>query len=193
MGCTLFDLSDDLLALEDLLEAAGGELTPELEAAYEALLGDRGTLTEKVDGYAALIAEITNRADVRKAEAKRLADLAKIDENKAKALKGRLKVFFDRHGLKDLQTKLHRFSVVKSGGARQVVLPDDLDPASLSSAYATPRVVYEIDKDALRAALEELETQTAHLPEQQRGDVFEHYGVPRGAYLAERGTNLRIK
>lgn len=183
MSRTLFDLSDDLLALEDLLEAAGGELTPELDAAYEALLGDRGTLTEKVDGYAALIADISFRAEGRKAEAKRLADLAKIDENKAKALKERLKLFFDRHGLKDLQTKLHRFSVVKNGGVRQLAFPDDFDPASLAPIYRAERVVVDVDKEALRRDLEALEAAA------QVGVGVDIDGI----YLAERGTSLRIR
>lgn len=194
MTRTLFDLSDELLALEALLEEAGGELTPELDAAYEALLGDKGSLVVKIDGYAALIAELAFRAEARKAEAKRLADLARVDENKAKALKERLKVFFDRHGLRDLQTERHRFTVVQNGGARALVLPDGVDVSALPERYATPRTVYELDKDALRADLAVFEDLTQDDEDGERyAEMCAEAGLPGGVYLAKRGTTLRIK
>ncbi len=70
----------------------------------------------KLDNYCALVGEMSARAEVRKAEAKRLMELAATEEKRAKLLKDRLLWFFETHNLKAVETPRYRLSVAKNGG-----------------------------------------------------------------------------
>src|SRR4249920_49552 len=96
---TLYEISADLQALEELLTEVGGEIPDEqAEAAIDAWLEETGTATkDKVDNYCGLIRELEARRDARKAEAQRLADRSRIDANAVDRLKGRLLAFFEVH------------------------------------------------------------------------------------------------
>jgi len=71
---TLFTIGDDLERLNELLdETTGDAAQQELVAQWFEQLGDERD--RKLDGYAALIAEMMARAEVRKSEARRLQEL----------------------------------------------------------------------------------------------------------------------
>ena len=63
MSATLYEISSDLSALEELLTEVGGELPDEVaEAAIDAWLEETGTATkDKVDRYCGLIRELESR------------------------------------------------------------------------------------------------------------------------------------
>lgn len=172
MNRTLFAISDDLLALDALLEELGGDVTEETTAAaIDDWLGTLGAeRDQKLDNYAALIREIEARAEARKTEAHRLAELVRIDTNRAAVLKARLKNFFIVHDLKPIETARFKLSLVNNGGVLPLVV--DLPADDLPEAFQ--RVKLEVDNDAIRSALDEGEV----LP-------FARYG--------ERGKSLRIK
>jgi hypothetical protein len=171
---TLYNIADDLRALESILLEAGGDISsPEALAAVEAWEVELETnLGSKIDNYCALISEIEARSSARKAEADRLADLARVDENAAKALRERLKFVFESRSLPTMQTERFRVSLARNGGKAPLdirVGPDELP------AWAVKRkTVVETDKDAIRARLEAGES----LP---------------FANLMERGSRLVIK
>lgn len=167
---TLFNISDDLEKLNELLDEAGddGE-QQELIAQWLEQLGEERD--RKLDSYAALIAEMQARAEVRKAEAKRMLELAASDENRAKLLKDRLKCFFEKHQLKTLETARYKLSVAKNS-TRPLIVNPNIAIAQLPEEYQ--KVSVELDTVAVREALKQ--------------------GVSLSfAQLGEPGNHIRIK
>ena len=80
---TLLELDEQLEQLDDLIEAVAGEITPELQQAFDDLLEQqeetRDLYLKKLDNYAALIQSRKHWAEIRKAEGDRLRSLAEAD------------------------------------------------------------------------------------------------------------------
>ena len=171
---SLMQISQDMLALDDLIAECGGDVSdPRVAEAIDAWVAElQGNMSGKVDGYAALITEMERRAEVRLAESARLAARARVDENAAKFLMMRLKTAMDFHGLKKIETDRFTVSVVNNGGKAPVVI-DDPHAVPLPMTRTIPARV-EPDKDRIRQALENGEA------------------VP-GCTLGERGTRLSIR
>lgn len=177
MKKTLFEIQAEVLALEEIILEAGGDITDEeTEKIIDAWFAEIKTnRDEKLDNYAALIRMLEVRADVRKSEANRLLALAKPDLNLAKRLKERLTFYFENlTDEKIVNTKRYRFSMVNNGGSLPVHLDEYLTahPEELPEGYR--RVVFEPDLVKIREALE-------------RGEELDF------ARLGERGKSLRIK
>jgi hypothetical protein len=147
----LFDITADLAALDDLLAEVGGDISnPDVAETVEAWFAELDTnLVEKVDGYAALITEMRHRAETRKAEAERLANRARIDDNAADWLAGLLRAALDARGLKKLETARYTVAVAGNGGKAPLVLGEEIPADWLRTVSRT-----EPDKDRIRAALE---------------------------------------
>jgi hypothetical protein len=112
------------------------------------------------------------RAEARKAEAKRLLDLASIEESRAKLLKDRLKWFFETHSIRTLETARYRLSLARNGGKAPLILKDGVSPTELPEHFQ--KLSIDPDTTAIREALE-------------RGEQLDF------AVLDERGTSIRIK
>ena len=162
---TLIDISTELLALNDALDALDGDSeqqTEELYAWFTELLEDATEArNRKLDNYAALITELEARAEIRKQEAKRLADRARVDSNRAASLKMMLQEFFACHDLKSVETARYKLTLASNGFVLD--LPDEYLEWSA-----------EPDRAKIRAALE-------------AGEVLTF------ARLGERGQSMRIK
>jgi len=168
---TLFSIGEDLEKLNELLDESGDDSQQqELISQWFEQLGDERD--RKLDNYAALISEMTARAELRKSEARRLMELAQVDENRAKLLKDRLKAFFEVHSLKTVETARYKLSLAKNGGKQPLILDDSIPVTQLPEQFQ--RVSVDPDTAAIRSALE-------------RGELLEF------AQLGERGTSLRIK
>jgi len=171
MRQTLFEIGADAQALADLLIEVGGELSSEEEEEavdrWFAEIGDR--LELKVDSYCALIAEMQARADARYEEGMRLTNQARVDQNAAERLKGRLKLFFEMTNRTKLQTPRFTISLAKNGGKAPLIIEDE---AAVSEDFL--KVAVAPDREAIRKALE-------------MGRTLEF------ARLGNRGTSLRIK
>ena len=151
----LFQITDDLAALDDLLAEVGGDITnPDVAATVDAWLAELDqNLSGKVDNYAALITEIRNRAETRKAEAERLANRARIDENAADWLATVLKAALEARGVKKLETDRYTVSIVGNGGKQPLVLTGDVPPEWCKFVEKI-----EVNRDKIRASLEAGET-----------------------------------
>lgn len=153
---TLFEISDDLFALAQILDEEEGEVRPETEDALDAFFSELGDERDrKIDNYCALIRHFEALSAVRKEEAKRLNASAQTLENRAARLKSRLFVFFKLHGLGKLSTDRFTVGTQKAGGK----LPLLLNPTYASMPEALPdefkKVVVAPDNDAIRKAVEE--------------------------------------
>jgi hypothetical protein len=171
---TLYEINHDINDLENQLEELdlNNASQEEHNAFIERWLCLEGQLHSKLDNYGIFIRELEARAEVRKAEAKRLQERATVDENKAKALKESLLYVFTARDLKKIETKRFSFSRAKNGGKAPIILDEQIPISEIPTEYQT--VIVQISKETIRKALESGQ----ELP---------------FARLGERGENIRIK
>ena len=169
---TLFSISADISQLTTLLDEIEDN-DSESEQLITSWLEHLGSERDrKLDNYAALISELQARAAVRKAEAKRLSELAARDEKKAEMLKERLKFFFEINKLKTLDTPRYKLTLAKNGGKAPLIVDESISPTELPEKFQ--KISIDLDKAAIRSALE-------------AGESLDF------AHLGERGSSLRIK
>lgn len=179
---TLFDISDDLLVLGDLLEEAGGDITDEqAELAVNDFFAELGTERDlKLDSYCALYRQFEAKAKARKEEAARLTALAATDENNADKLKKRLLEFLRVQNLPKIETARFKISRQTNGGKVPVIFNETFIANPVELPEEIRRVTFSPDADALRGLLESGDTETR--------ECYSAYGQ-----LGERGEHLRIK
>jgi hypothetical protein len=173
MSKTLFNLSEEILELESQLDAE--DLTDEQRAdLVDRWLEAQGDAATKLDNYAGLIQELDGRATIRRLEAIRLDTLAKADERQIARLKERLKLYFERHGLKRFETERFKLALQGNGGQSPLIIPEEWEDDPANAPEAFQRRVIQLDKAAIREAI--------------RNDEESH-----GARLGERGSSIRIR
>lgn len=104
MSLTLFELTAEMAALEEMLLESGGELTPELE---EALTENQQGLSNKVDGYCAILHKFSYTEDVLDAEIKRLMARKKAVGNAKERLKKHVCDTMGVFGMTKLESNLN--------------------------------------------------------------------------------------
>jgi len=147
----LLQITDDMQALDDLLAEVGGDVTdPKVSEIVDAWFAEiDANLTGKVDNYAALISTMRARADIRRAEAERLARRAQVDEASADWLAARLLAALDARGMKKLETDRYAVSVVGNGGKAPLLLDGEVPADWTKTVMRT-----EPDKERIRLAIE---------------------------------------
>ena len=104
MSLTLFELTAEMAALEEMLLESGGELTPELE---EALTENQQGLSNKVDGYCAILHKFSYTEDVLDAEIKRLIARKKAVGNAKERLQKHVCDTMGNFGITKLESNLN--------------------------------------------------------------------------------------
>lgn len=147
----LLDITDDMQALDDLLAEVGGDVTdPRVAEIVDAWFDELDhSLSAKVDNYAALITSMRARADIRRAEAERLARRAQVDESAADWLASRLLAALDARGMKKLETDRYAVSVVGNGGKAPLLVDGDVP-----SEWTRTVTKVEPDRERIRLAIE---------------------------------------
>jgi len=176
MNQSLYELGEEFADLERILTDAEGDISDEsFESLIDEWLSSLGERVEKkVDGYCVFIRELLLTAEARKAEAARLNALAVTDENKAKRLKTRLKLFFEARSIQSLKTPRFNVAIQKNGGKQPLIIDEaaENNPQELPEQFH--RVRFEVNREAIYEAL-------------QNGEQLDF------AFLDERGTHLRIR
>ncbi len=151
MKRSMLEITDDLLALDDLLADVGGDVSdPRVAATVDQWFAELDSdFDTKADNYAALITEMRMRAEARRIESERLAARAAIDERSADFLAVRLMAALDARGVKRHETKRYAVSVVGNGGKAPLEIVGDVPPE-----FTRTRTTVDPDKDSIRAALE---------------------------------------
>ena len=169
---TLYDITSDMRAIDQLLDECGGDVSDErVLQAIENWIAELDTnLRDKVDGYAAYVSELLAKAAARRAESKRLATLAKYNENAAERLKERLMWALQERDIKKVETPRYVVSWQNAGG--KVGLDVQIPAEQLPMKYQ--KIEYSPANDSIRNDLEQ-------------GIEIE------GCTLTERGTVLRIR
>lgn len=153
---SLYAIAEGFRGLEEYLTNLGGDVS---DAEVEAEVIQRFTelnlsRDQKLEAYGMLIKNLDLRVTVRKAEAKRLTELAKSDETALKRLKGNLTQIFDMFEWDEIQTTHFKFNPCDNGG----ILPVEIDehfaknPELLSEEFRNTS--YSVNLDAIRKALQ---------------------------------------
>lgn len=171
---TLIEISNSLVELEAQLDELGfDEQSAVIEAWLEELHCEKSEeMQDKLDNYAALISDLLARTEVRKAEAQRLMQRAKVDQGKADNLKKMLQWFFTKHELKTVETDRYRITLAKNGGKAPIVLDEEYSVAAMPDEFV--KISMSPDLEAIREALE-------------AGEKLEF------ARLSDRGQSIRIR
>lgn len=195
-GPTLWQIGDDLEALEALLAEVGGDVSEEeAEAAIDAWLAEtRETEAAKLDRYGALIRTLEARAEIQEKEAARLMERAQVNRNAVKRLKDRLLMHLERTGRTKADGHLYSFTVAKNGGKPPLVIDEGIDPMTLPVQYRRASMVLlcptDETLDALRDQCSRLEVEPDTAAIRAALDAGEFLPFAR---IGERGRHLRIR
>jgi hypothetical protein len=146
---TLYELGEEWHALEAALLDAGGELTPDVEAAFAALGHLEGA---KVDSYAAVLRTFAAYATALQVEEAALRAKRHTADAAIERLKGRLLEYMRERGVRELRGHTWRAAIQRNGGLRPMALVGPVEdlPAVYRVVTVTP------DWPAIRAAVGEL-------------------------------------
>jgi len=180
-GLSLYELGEQWQALEAALVESGGELTPEVEAAFAAL----GAIeSHKVDSYAAVVRSFSAYLEAVKAEEAELRTKRKVAEAAIERLKGRLLDYMRERGVRELRGTTWRAAIQRNGGLRPMsllVAAEELPPAF-------QKITVEADWPAIRAALADLA-----IPPDVGAQVATPGAVGPDVDVHPVGEHLRIK
>lgn len=153
---TLIQLTAEAQQIEQKLIETGGELTPELEAAWK---DNALAIAQKVDGYHSVLRKFAMAETALDEEIKRLTALKKTAVNAQKTIKSHLKYGMEIAGLEKLEGTYCKVSFSKSNS---VVVDEDAVIAPYEAEIATLRSVlpdyitadFKVSKTALKSQLE---------------------------------------
>jgi hypothetical protein len=131
----------------------------------EALEGD---FSYKLEGCACVYDRIKAECESAQKKANAWNDISKTLENNMIRLNDYMKMCMENAGIKEIETQMHRFKIVKNGGK----LPLKID-GGVPENFIKTEVKQSPDNDKIREALDNGEALT-----------FAHYD--------ERGTHLKI-
>lgn len=172
---SLYTLTEELIKLDGMLAAAGGDVSEETDgAALEDWLKEyEWQVGEKIDAYGGLIKNWQADIDAISDEAKRLQDRARMIDNKIERLKEMAKLAMTMRGIRKLEGTLFTIALQKNGGKPPLeMIIEDLAKIPPKFLKNNPSV----DSEMLRFALE------AKDPEAQKV-----------ARIKERGESVRIR
>lgn len=162
---TLYSLSTEY---EELMELALSTDSEDEQAFADTLEGLTAVINTKMDDYAVVMTHLQGKADLIGNEIQRLQAMKQTIENHEKRMKAALlHVMTEKLNQRKITTDFHVFSVCKNGGKQPLEITGEV-PDNFK------RVVYEIDTEKIRTALE-------------NGEQLDF------AHLEERGEHLRIK
>lgn len=122
----LFEITDDLLAIQQAIVLADGELTPDVETALNALTAEFG---DKVDAYGFRIRALEAQAELHRDRAAYHELRARAFSRMVEELKSRLLTAMIALGRKQLEGEDF---TARIGGAESV---DAFDPSQIPAAF----------------------------------------------------------
>lgn len=146
---SLYDIALEGFLLEDIFDANGGELTPELEDRLDTLLREG---PQKIESAAMVTREMEATADICRSEAKRLTERALSLEKQAKKLKDRIVVALDAAFSGKVKTALFTIYTQKAADSLSVEIAEEYTADQLHEDHPElTKTEYSLDKSAARA------------------------------------------
>lgn len=151
---TLFEVSEDMLALDALIEELEGDISnPQVEAAITTWMQEISTNeADKINGYCAYIARLSMEVAAAKEQAERYQKKARTRENRIAWLKDRLKKHLEITGRKKIETNINTVAIQANGGKLPMIVDPAVQPERLEQRFQ--RVTISLDTDAVRKAVE---------------------------------------
>lgn len=150
---SLYEITEELAALDELLEETEGEVTPEIEAWMEEF---GPMLMRKVDSIGRYCTSLTAAAAACKAEEARLAKRREVLEEKVAGLRRLLEMAMSRRGASRLEGQVFTARRQKNGGRPALavaVRPEELPHWLTRTVPATVTA----DNEAIREAIKAIE------------------------------------
>ena len=141
----LYELQQEQLELNALLEENGGELTPEIE---ERLMIHDCDVQQKMESYCKAIKCYENDIAAFKSEIERLKARKESAEKAIERMKDAMTNAMETFGLKKLEAGTFKIGTRKSQSV------EILDEDAISSEYKREKITYSVDKVAIKNAIE---------------------------------------
>lgn len=195
MSQSLYAIDEHLMLLlsarEDLAEEnADAALIEQCEREIKAYTEKQ---LAKVDGIAGVLQQFRSWGELRKAESKRYADLAKQAEEDYQRLADYVLALMEERGAKKLEGARYKLTAAGNGGVAPLeIAQPDLVPLELKS------VTLRVDADQAEDICEQFlgHVELIGGPEPDRRRIRERLeageGVP-GCRIGDRGKHLRVK
>lgn len=173
---TLFQLSADMVAIEDALWENGGEITEEIALALHET---ETSLANKADAYNAIIRKFESKAEIIDAEIKRLTALKKTAVNAKERLKSHVCETMGMFGIDKIEGNLCKISRART---TKIETDDDM----LKAAYQ--QNLDELNNSLPPYISAELKVSKTAIKEFQKTEGI----LPAGAEIVE-SYSLRIR
>lgn len=148
---SLWNITQEFLALASLIEEAGGEAT---DAVMEELAISRENFAHKAEGYARLILKWESEIDAASAEIKRIQAIKKTKESSVARLKETLLYALQAFGQEDDKTGVKRYETpLFKLSTRRSQAVEIVDETEVPDAFWV--VKKEVSKSAISNALKE--------------------------------------
>lgn len=180
---TLYDITENMRALEDLIAESCDQETGELPANVNEIIETwfnqtEGELSVKLEAIGRLVRNWESDAEQFAAESKRMSAKKVSTENRAKRTKEWTKFCLESAGISKQAAGVFVFAIQKNGGKKPLawvkdgfVVPE-MDATELPGEYQ--KITVSADTEAIR-------------------EVLENGGELEFARLQEAGTHLRIR
>lgn len=176
----LYEITEELLAVEDSIIEAGGEIDEETESALENM---EGAFADKVDNICGLIDKLDNYAEAARSRARELSKLARSRESAVENLKNYLLFQLRKADRDDVETPLRKVYRSRNGRPK-VRAVDEVD--ELPGRFVKRKTSVSVDSNAIYDALREAEA----IPSEVGDHVVEINGVRVAVSV---GEHVRIK
>ena len=186
---SIYQLTEDLVSLNTLLEEIGGDVSEGSEGQTLEKWAEEfdWKMRSKVDAYGGLYKNMDADVAGIKAEIKRLGDRARALENRKTRLLALAKFSMERLKVRKLEGVKFTIAIQKNGGVEPMEVL--VDAKYLPAAFVKEETVYNADSDALRTALEARRAALAKTPPDP--DPFPE--LAGKAELSERGESVRVR
>jgi hypothetical protein len=147
----LYEATAAAQELEEMIQASaesGGDITV-FDGHFDILARQADSLPAAIDDVLSLVRDIEARAEARKAESDRMRQRAKRDQAVADWFRSHVLRVMQAEGMKKLETSRWRVTLAMPGGKQALEILGDV-PEEFTELVVT----HEIDKEAIRAALE---------------------------------------
>ena len=147
---TLYDLTNDLLTLQEMMEDDISD-----DALRDSMESIEGLYEDKIDGYAAVIRTLEAEATAYKEESDRMAGKARVIRNNIARMKKAMQESMMQTGIRKINGKRFTVAIQKNGGKAPFVLTwQDANTLPDELVERKPNI------EAIRAVTEKLSEQT---------------------------------
>lgn len=142
----LYDLSNEMKSLEQLLQMDGGEMTPEFKALHDEVTQ---SISLKVDGYLGYIRMLEDDISIADNRIKDLRGFIEVRKNRIQRMKDYALAALDNAGENSFRGELGQISKRKGQPTVEI-----LDESKLPLDFVTFEKTTKIDKQGLKKALQ---------------------------------------